>query len=79
MSQLKAYAKVQVTLEISLSDVWPEDTNISQIHKQATDSAIDAIRGGLTVNGFQATTPNFKNQASVVGIPEVTTILVKRA
>ncbi len=56
MKKIVAKARVKVTLELDLSDTWGSETPISQIQKQASDSAMQIVNkrlldGGAPVNG----------------------------
>ena len=57
-------ARVTVTLEIPVPDNWGGDCTVSQIHKQAIDSAREKLYA-LTKSG-----------ARIIGEPSVTMVLV---
>jgi hypothetical protein len=46
--RIQAKAKVKVTLEIKIDSTWGSDCTISQVHKQATDSALLLINQSLS-------------------------------
>lgn len=41
--KIKAAARVKLLLEITLPDVWGEECSMSQVYKQAKDSALNII------------------------------------
>lgn len=43
MSNVKIRARVRVTVEIDVSDAWGGDCALSQVHRQAKQSAIDRL------------------------------------
>ena len=43
MKRSKASAKVRILLEVSLPDTWGEDCCLSQVYKQAKDSAVNIV------------------------------------
>jgi hypothetical protein len=67
---------VTVTLEIVVGDHWNDDVKGDQVRKQATESALGAIRRGMTLN---MTPGNDKTDergwATVVGVPKVVAVL----
>jgi len=46
---VRATAKVQVTIELSLDDAWGEDCTVGQIHKQSCDGARNTLNNKLSL------------------------------
>lgn len=66
MRNLQSRARVQVTLDIVVPDVWGADCPMDQIWRQAKDSALNILSKGLG----PGPTP-------IVGEPKVTAVLVE--
>lgn len=62
---MKASARIQVTLDVPVSDQWTDGTDIAQIREQAVRSGLEKLRDVL------------RNSARVVGEPKVTIVLVE--
>lgn len=62
---MKASARIQVTLEVPISDQWNDGTDIALIRDQAVRSGLEKLRDIL------------RNSARVVGEPKVTIVLVE--
>lgn len=58
-------ARVEVTLELQITDNWNGQATVEQVHAQAKESALGKLRD-LTSGG----------RARVIGEPKVTMILV---
>lgn len=43
MNTIKARAQVQITVEITLNQPWPGDCPINQVHKEASETAMNYI------------------------------------
>ena len=67
MKSIKASARVKILLEISLSDRWGSDCTLTQVHKQAKDSARNRLNGILA--GVA--------DVQIIGKPEAMAILVE--
>jgi hypothetical protein len=69
-------ARVTVTLEIVVSDHWGDEVRADQVRKQAIESAIGAIRRGMTVD-LQPGTDKGEGRgwARVVSEPKVEAII----
>lgn len=63
-----ATARVRIVLDIPLADTWGGECAIEQIQKQATDEVLGMLRNNRVHELVNAT---------IVGHPEVTAILVK--
>lgn len=69
-------ARVTVTLEIVVGDHWGDGVSAEQVRKQAVESAIGAIRRGMTVNMNPGTDKTEeRGWARVVGDPKVEAII----
>jgi hypothetical protein len=66
MKRLQSRARVQVTLDIAVADVWGADCPMEQIWRQARESALRAIANGLGPGPLP-----------VVGEPKITAVLVE--
>lgn len=73
-----ARARVQMTVEFTISDTWEEDCKIDQVMKQSQEAAKEAVMRGLVINGLTIAGGNkeMKTPAVVVGTPRVTMVLV---
>ncbi len=74
-------ARVQVTLEIDVSDHWGPDCALDQVFKQASDSAIGILRGvfnlgdGLVSGLAKGHVPvEYQHRVRLVGDPDVLAI-----
>lgn len=78
MSKVTARVRVQVTVEMDVPDVWGGECPMSQIHKQAQDSALNALRGGLIIHGLQSSEPVPLSRviAKVIGQAKVEAVVV---
>lgn len=65
---IKAKARVQVTLEIELTQTWASTCQIEQLHHQAATDAVDSVRT-LTKHGG----------CRIVGEPSVVGVLTSEA
>lgn len=74
--RIVARARVQVTVEMAVGDGWGADCSISQVQKQAADSALQALRTGLIIDYLRAWHQRATQHATIVGEPKVTAILV---
>lgn len=74
--KVRARARVQVTVEIDVDDVWGEDCAIAQVHKQAKESARNALQCGLILN-YTKMGHDQKTAAKIVSEPLVTSVLVE--
>ena len=72
---LTVRAQVRVTLDIHVNDIWGTDCPLDQVEKQATESALGACRGGLVIDF----TGMGKTHATIIGQPEVTALIIKKA
>jgi hypothetical protein len=70
MSELIVTARVRLTLDVVVSDTWTANVQLDQVEKQARESALCALG---------AAGSNITAGLSVVGTPEVTAVLVRRA
>lgn len=75
--KVKAHARVQITLDIPVTDVWGDDCKVDQIHKQAAESAIQELRLGVSIHALQAGGRRPNVEATIVGEPRVTIVLVE--
>lgn len=68
-------ARVRVTLDIEVTDVWDDDARASQVRDQASVSAIGTLRQRMVevrdINGTKV----FPTKMTIVGEPEVTMIM----
>lgn len=62
---MKASARIQVTLDVPISDTWEAGADILQIRKQAVESGLEKLRDIL------------RGTARLVGEPKVTIVLVE--
>ena len=65
---IQSRARVKVLLEISLPDRWDDDCLISQVYKQAKDSAINVISQQISRS---------MSDIKMIGDVEVVAILVE--
>lgn len=65
-ARVKARARVQVTLDIAVPDIWDSAGPLEQIWKQARESARGMLAKGLGPGPLP-----------IVGEPKVTTVLVE--
>ena len=63
---MSATARVTVTLEIVVPSSWGKDCPVSQVYRQAAESAVSTIYHAIRASNIKAT---------VVGKPEVTTVI----
>jgi len=81
--KLSARARVQVTVELLLSDTWGDDCTTAQVMKQARDGVEQMLMRGLAIvtPGLRGamTLPDgsSKTPATIVGEPKVTMVLVE--
>jgi hypothetical protein len=69
-------ARVTVTLEIAVGDHWGADVKAEQVRRQAIESALGAIRRGMTVNMVQGEDrTDERGFARVIGDPKVEAII----
>lgn len=61
-------ARVKLTLEVSLPDTWRGDCPLSQIYKQAKDSAINIISQRITAS---------MKDIRIIGNPEAVVIIIE--
>ena len=66
--QIKTTARVKVLLEISLPDLWGSDCLLSQVHKQAEDSAMNIISQKIVGS---------RENIRIIGKPESMAIIIK--
>lgn len=59
-----ATARVKLTLDVEVTDTWGPHTTLNEVTKQATESAICAIRKGIA------------HRFTVVGEPQVSCVIV---
>lgn len=62
---MKASARIQVTLDVPISDQWNDGTDIAEVRKRAVQSGLEKLHDIL------------RNAARVVGEPKVTIVLVE--
>lgn len=67
-----ARAIVTVTVEIAASGSWGPDCSVAQVHRQAGEESVNALRNALRHAGYSAS-------MRVVGEPEIKTVIVERA
>ncbi len=72
----KAFARVMVTLEFTLSQPWGDAATVAEIRKRGAEEALERVMAGFVINGLTCKT-NSKTEARVVGDPKVTAILVE--
>lgn len=79
--RIQTRARVQVTLEIDVSDTWGPDCDLGQVFKQASDSAIGVLRGvfnlgdGLVCSPAKGHVPPAdQHRVRLVGDPDVLVI-----
>lgn len=65
---MKASARIQVTLDVPISDVWGDGVDIAQIRQQAIASGLGRL------NAILSEPPR---NVRVVGEPKVTIVLVE--
>jgi len=63
---IKVKARVQLTVEVDLGDVWSEDCSISQLFQQAGNAAKERLRA---VNNLMP------NDTQLVGEPKILAII----
>jgi hypothetical protein len=71
-----AHARVQVTLDFEVDGTWGPDCTVKQIHTQATEEALCALRRGCVINGTTINS-NSKVGVRVVGAPTITAVLTE--
>ena len=75
---MTAHARVEVTLDIPVKDVWGSECSVSQIIKQAAESAMDELRRGVSIRGLIIGEPRSgRVEAQIVGEPHVTVVLIR--
>lgn len=79
-TRVTARARVQITVEILVDDSWGEDCPVSQIHRQAKESALGVLarmrhKPQFSQNPFPEPTPL---PFTVVGEAIVTTVLLEQ-
>lgn len=75
---MKAFARVQITVEVEAEGPWSPDTTIDQIHRQATESAEGALRRGLILHSGSSG-KDTKTLGRIIGDPKVTIVMVEGA
>jgi phospholipase/lecithinase/hemolysin len=75
-NKIVAHARVQVTLDIPVVGAWGGGCDFAQLHKQAVESALGELRNGLSINGLVSSPSRARVEATVVGAPSVTAIIV---
>jgi len=79
VSAVRAFARVRVTVEFALGGgPWSDKATVEEIHRQARESAMGALRRGLVIEGLVSEGRGDKTVATVVGEPAVTAILVEQ-
>lgn len=63
---MTATARVTVTLEIIVPDSWGKSCPISQVYRQAADSAVGTINHAIRASNIKA---------KIIGTPEVTAVI----
>lgn len=75
----QARARVTVTVEIDVDGVWGADCSLSQVHRQARESAIDTLSKVFDLG--QHTVPSdalrTRARARLVGAPKVEAVIVE--
>ena len=74
--KVSIYARVRITLDIPINQGWSSDCNLEQVYRQAKESAINELRLGLSINGLINTLSRAKSNGTIVGDPQVTTIII---
>lgn len=72
-----ARARVQLTIDILVADSWGPECTVDQVQRQATESAIGALRRGLVIEGMHnpnGVDPFLKSVALIVDDPKVTLV-----
>lgn len=79
MNRVQAVARVQVTVEFAIGgSIWPPETSIEQIDKQARHAPLDILRRGLVIEGLTiGAQQTSKTWATVVGEPKITAVIVQ--
>jgi hypothetical protein len=67
MPRLVTRARVQVIVDVDVSDHWGADCPVAQVHKQAKESAVRAIKSDIAT----------LKRLVVVGDPKVTIIFAE--
>lgn len=77
-------ARVQLLIEFDVPDNWGGDCALSQVRKQAIDSARTVLMRGVVIDGLALhSTGRLPNggqqlvQADIVGEPKITAVLVE--
>lgn len=65
MSKVQASARVQVTIELGMSQPWHESATAEEIHRMAKREALEEVARLM------------KGHASIIGEPRVTMILTE--
>ena len=66
---VRANASVTLTIRVENCGAWGSECEISQVHKQAKDAAIDRVRRAFAHSSFGTVT--------LVGEPKVTSVIVE--
>ena len=69
MKEIKARARVQITLEVDAGAPWGDDCTIGQLYKQAADAGLSALNNALR-SGAAAS-------MKVIGEPKVVSIITE--
>lgn len=71
MSEIRATAKVQFTVQIELTQPWGEDCAIGQLYQQAGKQAIDVLLAAIA--------PEKRGPITVHGEPKIIGVITERA
>lgn len=77
--KVQASARVQITVEFAVGgQVWGDDCQIAQVHKQALEKAVEILQRGLRIRGMGASAADHPTPAEIVGEPKIVAVLVER-
>ncbi len=66
MKDIRATARIQITLEVDADSPWGPECSVSQVYKQAAESALTKLHNGLKIQSYR-----------VIGTPKIIGIITE--
>jgi len=76
---VKVSARVQLTVEIDVSDTWGGNCAMDQVYDQAVEAARSALAHGIKIDGRYRSDaiPSKLRSARTIGEPKVSAVIVE--